>query len=326
MLHLTTILVAILIGEFPTCLGVYEYIPNNFSKSLSQPPYFDFSMERNVTSFVSQTTHLHCTVNKLGDKTVSWIRKSDLHVLTSGVQTFTGDLRFSAHQSRTSGGADSWTLQIKSTQIRDAGEYQCQVNTEPKISFSVFLAVEEARARIEGPDNKEVHVKQRSRVKLTCVVDLGRGHSQESAAVFWYLDGESLDWLGQTGPGRGVQVTEQRGQQLISTLLIEKADMHHAGKFTCSPSYAKPDTVTLHVIDGESRAELQGNDGGNSASSQASTASTTSPARWSFLFNTFLTTVFFSLICTNLSCLSCCPCYSFCGSSSSSSFSSSSSS
>ena len=27
--------------------------------------------------------------------------------------------------------------------------------------------------------------------------------------------------------------------------------MHHAGKFTCSPSYAKPDTVTLHVIDGK---------------------------------------------------------------------------
>ena len=105
----------------------------------------------------------------------------------------------------------------------------------------------EARARIEGPDNKEVHVKQRSRVKLTCVVDLGRGG--ESAAVFWYLDGQSLDWLGQTGPGRGVQVTEKRGTQLVSTLSIERADMHHAGKFTCSPSYAKPDTVTLHVID-----------------------------------------------------------------------------
>jgi len=46
-------------------------------------------------------------------------------------------------------------------------------------------------------------------------------------------------------------VTEKRDQQLISTLYIEKADMHHAGKFTCSPSYAKPDTVTLHVIDGK---------------------------------------------------------------------------
>ena len=40
-------------------------------------------------------------------------------------------------------------------------------------------------------------MKQRSRVKLTCVVNLGRGLSSDSAAVFWYLDGRSLDWLGQ---------------------------------------------------------------------------------------------------------------------------------
>ena len=70
---------------------------------------------------------------------VSWIRKADLHVLTSDVLTFTGDQRFSAHHPVDT---DAWTLQIKYTQLRDAGEYQCQVNTEPKISFSVFLQVE----------------------------------------------------------------------------------------------------------------------------------------------------------------------------------------
>ena len=73
----------------------------------------------------------------------------------------------------------------------------------------IFFLIDftEAKARIEG-NNKEVHVKQRSRVKLTCVVDLGRGHGQDSAAVFWYLDGKALDWLGQTGPGKGVQVID----------------------------------------------------------------------------------------------------------------------
>lgn len=265
-------LALILLGEFPTCLGVYEHIRNRASLSDTYP-YFDATSERNVTSFVGQVTHLHCTVRDIGDRTVSWIRKSDLHVLTSDVLTFTGDQRFSAHHASES---DSWTLQIKYTQLRDEGEYQCQVNTEPKISFSVFLMVEEAEARIDSPSNKEVHVKQRSQVKLTCLVDLGTGSGSESAAVFWYLDGEALDWLGQTGPGRGVRVTERRERQLISTLIIEKADIHHAGKFTCAPSYAKPDTVTLHVIDGESRAELQGN-------GDASTAAATSlGARGSF--------------------------------------------
>ena len=41
---------------------------------------------------------------------VSWIRKSDLHVLTTGTHTFTGDRRFSAlHQDMD----QSWSLQIK---------------------------------------------------------------------------------------------------------------------------------------------------------------------------------------------------------------------
>ena len=119
------------------------------------------------------------------------------------------------------------------------------------MSYNIFFYFAEAEARIDSPSNKEVHVKQRSKVKLTCVVDLGSGSGADSTAVFWYLDGQALDWLGQTGPGRGVRVTERRGRQLISTLVIERADMHHAGKFTCAPSYAKPDTVTLHVIDGK---------------------------------------------------------------------------
>ena len=114
----------------------------------------------------------------------------------------------------------------------------------------MYHFIAEARAYIDSPSNKEVHVRQRSRVKLTCAVEIGEN---DPSAVFWYLDGQALDWLGQTGPGRGVQVTERRGRQLISTLEIEKADMMHAGKFTCAPSHAKADTVTLHVIDGKLR-------------------------------------------------------------------------
>ena len=71
----------------------------------------------------------------------------------------------------------------------------------------------EARAHIAGPRNKEVHVRRRSEVTLKCVVDLGlgkkggrKGTANDAVAVFWYLDGRALDWLGQTGPGRGVQV------------------------------------------------------------------------------------------------------------------------
>ena len=55
------------------CLaGVYEHIRNRQSLSDTYP-YFDATSERNVTSFVGQVTHLHCTVRDIGDRTVSEI-------------------------------------------------------------------------------------------------------------------------------------------------------------------------------------------------------------------------------------------------------------
>jgi hypothetical protein len=69
---------------------------------------------------------------------VSWIRKRDLHILTFGQTTYTNDGRFSVIKSAT---GDLWTLRIRSVQMRDAGLYECQVSSEPKISKAVRLKV-----------------------------------------------------------------------------------------------------------------------------------------------------------------------------------------
>lgn len=37
--------------------------------------------------------------------------------------------------------SDNWTLQIKFPQLRDTGIYECQVNTEPKMSMAFRLNV-----------------------------------------------------------------------------------------------------------------------------------------------------------------------------------------
>ena len=48
-------------------------------------------------------------------------------------------------------------------------------------------------------------VKRGSNIELNCTVESGdRVH--HSLAVFWYLDDSVIDWMGQTGPGSGVQV------------------------------------------------------------------------------------------------------------------------
>ena len=56
---------------------------------------------------------------------VSWIRRLDFHILTTGVYTYTTDMRFSVLHPE---GSDDWTLQIKYAEERDNGTYECQVS------------------------------------------------------------------------------------------------------------------------------------------------------------------------------------------------------
>ncbi|KAJ3665980.1 hypothetical protein Zmor_001442 [Zophobas morio] len=69
------------------------------------------------------------------------MRKRDLHILTSSIHTYTGDARFSVRHPEHS---DDWDLRITYVQKRDAGVYECQVNTEPKINLAIMLNVEDA--------------------------------------------------------------------------------------------------------------------------------------------------------------------------------------
>ena len=70
------------------------------------------------------------------------MRKRDLHILTSNIHTYTGDARFSVIHPENS---DEWNLRIEFVQKRDAGIYECQVNTEPKINMAILLNVEGER-------------------------------------------------------------------------------------------------------------------------------------------------------------------------------------
>ena len=93
-------------------------------------------------------------------------------------------------------------------------------------------------------------VKKGSAIELNCTVESGdRVH--QSMAVFWYLDDVVLDWMGQMGPGKGVQVIEKRGQVLESILQIDKARLEHGGRYTCGPTLGISDNVTVHIIAGE---------------------------------------------------------------------------
>ncbi|CAL4214612.1 unnamed protein product, partial [Meganyctiphanes norvegica] len=110
----------------------------NLEKPQQQQPNFHEYQDVFVVGAINHDVYLHCRVNNLGDRSVTWMRKKDTHILTVSLFTYTTDQRFTALHSESS---DQWSLRIASAQKSDSGIYECQVSTEPKISAAFTLQV-----------------------------------------------------------------------------------------------------------------------------------------------------------------------------------------
>ena len=78
------------------------------------------------------------------------MRSSDVSVLTVGGLVFSSDPRIAVvAPSRPGQTAGTWSLQISQASVRDSGDYQCQVNSEPKESLDVTLVVRGDDSQLE---------------------------------------------------------------------------------------------------------------------------------------------------------------------------------
>jgi neurotrimin len=191
---------------------------------------------------------------------VAWIRASDAHILTVEHEVFISDPRFTAiHQTNSS----TWTLQIKSVQPNDAGKYECQISTLPKMSHFLHLSVIVPKVRIFG--DRDIFVKSSSTVQLKCVV------SQSLVAptyIEWRHNDHHLPLatsaLGMGAPkGARLQTTPPEHiaeGTTMSTLTILNADMEDSGKYTCLPAQLEAASVNLHVLETDLPALMQTSD------------------------------------------------------------------
>ncbi|CAH1120886.1 unnamed protein product [Ceutorhynchus assimilis] len=217
-------------------------------------PYFDPTTTTNITTQLGTHAYLPCKVKQLGNKSVSWIRKRDAHILTVDRYTFIADDRFQAFLVEAT---DTWTLQVKYVQARDAGQYECQVSTEPKMSHFITLNVVVPKIEIAG--EPDMFVKMGSKVQLRCVIAQSL---EEPAYIFWYHDGERV--LKFDKNAIDIQLEREGADTTVSTLIIYSTSPEDSGNYTCSPSNLDSSSVLLHVLNGEHPAAMQR--GKNSAS------------------------------------------------------------
>ncbi|XP_014249315.1 zwei Ig domain protein zig-8 [Cimex lectularius] len=212
----------------------------DFLQELPTPgtgPTFDTSVPNNITGLVGKTAYLKCRVKNLGNKTVSWVRHRDIHLLTVGRYTYTSDQRFEAiHSPHT----EDWTLRIKYPQRKDSGIYECQISTTPPVGHPVYLSVVEPVTEIlGGPD---VFIQKGSTINLTCLV---RFAPEPPPSVLWSHNSQVINF---DSPRGGVSLVTEKGAVTTSRLLLQKAVSPDSGFYTCSPSNANTATIRVHIL------------------------------------------------------------------------------
>lgn len=201
-------------------------------------PHFDSSISTRVIGSLGRAVFLHCHINNLGDRAVTWMRQHDSHVLTVGLYTYTTDQRYTALRSDDD---QLWSLRIAAAQISDSGVYECQVATEPKISRIYTLQIVDSRAVIDGPT--EVHMVSGSSIHLNCSVV---GAPDPPKRIYWYRDHDMMNYSARGGIS--LITNKKRGK---SSLLVTHAMPSDSGNYTCKPNNADPATVAIFILYGE---------------------------------------------------------------------------
>ncbi|XP_017066475.1 uncharacterized protein LOC108104745 [Drosophila eugracilis] len=210
----------------------------------------------NLTVQAGSSIHLNCRISLLQDKTVSWVRHNTqdegnaLDLLTVGMHTYTGDKRYKMEFQY----PNNWRLKITNVKKDDEAIYECQISTHPPRVIQINLHVNAPKVMIVdevGDPLQEKYYEIDSTLQLSCVV---RNVAMTSSVVFWKHIDNVLNYDVTRG---GVNVkTELMEDGANSTLSIAKISKTDSGNYTCSISEFQNFTIVVHILNGESFAEL----------------------------------------------------------------------
>ncbi|KAL5276713.1 hypothetical protein ACFFRR_002125 [Megaselia abdita] len=217
-------------------------------------PYFsDPYNSINVSTQLGTNIQLHCRVDNLRGKTVSWMRRKgdQLTLITFGHHTYSSDSRYSLEFEE----PNDWKLLVQYANERDDGAYECQVSSHPPLVLLVNLAVIVPKVEIvdeRGTSTPEKYYKAGSTIELQCVISK---IPQPTSYITWMHGTRMLNYDTSRG---GISVkTEMTPGKALSRLYIANANRHDSGNYTCLLSNEIKVSVLVHVLNGEEPAAMQ---------------------------------------------------------------------
>ncbi|XP_076053512.1 hemicentin-1-like [Oratosquilla oratoria] len=234
------------------------------------PFFLNHENSTNVTVKAGEVATLDCQVFRLGEKTVSWVRRRgvDIHLLTFGFVTYHSDSRYSLQLSK----PNNWKLQIQYVQLRDQGEYECQVSSHPPLIRKVFLKV--TVPDIDIRDSRGTLIREKfyevgSRIDLHCNVTPAPPTNEP---LTWSLDEQILTSQSEDKLSIETSIDER---SISSWVHIASSDVGDTGQYTCRIGDIVEASVRVHVLDGESSAAMQHSTNTASSPSTITSSSTT---------------------------------------------------
>ncbi|XP_069184334.1 cell surface A33 antigen isoform X3 [Procambarus clarkii] len=201
----------------------------------------------NITAQLGASVFLPCKTHHSMERQllpqVSWVRRRDWHILTSGTLTYTKEERFTVHHPE---GSTEWTLAIKYVELADAGTYECQISTGGGIvSHLVSLTVVVPRAVIPG--NGEYHVESGSTISLVCFIEQSPVAPQY---IFWYHNSRMINYDRERG---GVNVHIDTGPRVRSQLSVSNARSSDSGNYTCAAANTESASITVYITEADNK-------------------------------------------------------------------------
>jgi len=223
------------------------------SFSLHQPtPQYVYQDSGDILAILGKSALLNCRVRGVGNKTVSWIRHKDTHLLTAGRYTYTSDERFQAIHKVLS---EDYLLQIDPVQKSDSGLYECQISSTPVMSHVVHLDVTEPVTEIVG--SPDIYMEEGVTMNLTCIV---KDSPEPPQFIYWYHNQQEIAY---DSPRGGVSQITEKGSTTASFLLIQQATLSDSGTYACHPSVGNLALTKVHVVrSGDPEKWVTGNSSG----------------------------------------------------------------
>ncbi|XP_066939682.1 uncharacterized protein [Macrobrachium rosenbergii] len=168
-------------------------------------------------------------------------------------------------------GSEEWTLHIKFTQLGDGGWYECQVNSDPKITRQVLLLVKDkslndpfyepefeildnrTQVQVEGPSER--YMQQGSILSLVCSIRHKGVRGPD--LVMWFHGAVRLHYDSPRG-GIALQ-TEKTSDRTVSRLRLSNVTPQDSGRYSCRPDTGGISSVSVHIQSSQHHAAVQHN-------------------------------------------------------------------